>query len=74
MYTRTCNGRMAVKLYLIFCVITFLNSCSNYNFPMYPDKTSLTTTYGSEDTEKDNGKDTMKNSYKLTLKQDWTWD
>ena len=39
---------------------------------MHPDKTILTTTYGGEDTEKDNGKDTMKNSYKLTLKQDWT--
>ena len=56
------------------CVIAFLNSCSNYNFPMQPSKTSLTTTYGGEDTEKENGKDTMKNNYKVTLKQDWNWN
>ncbi len=54
------------------CVIAFLNSCSN--LPMQPSKTSLTTTYGTEETEVDNGKDKMKDSYKLTLKQDWTWD
>ena len=41
---------------------------------MKPSKTSLTTSYGGEDTEKENGKDTMKNNYKVTLKQDWTWD
>ena len=40
---------------------------------MQPSKTSLTTTYGTEETEVDNGKDKMKDSYKLTLKQDWTW-
>ena len=54
------------------CWIAFLNSRSN--FPMQPSKTSVTTTYGGEDTEKDNGKDTMKNSYKITVKQDWPWE
>ena len=74
MYTRTCSGHMAVKLFLSLCVISFLNSCSNYNLPMYPSKTSLTTVYGADETDKENGKDTMKNSYKITLKQDWVWD
>ena len=62
---------MVAKLVFSLCVIAFLNSCSN--FPMQPSKTSLTTTYGADETDKENGKDTMKNSYKVTLKQDWTW-
>ena len=41
---------------------------------MHPSKTSLTTVYGADETDKENGKDTMKNSYKITLKQDWVWD
>ena len=73
-YTRTCSGHMAVKLFLSLCVISFLNSCSNYNLPMHPSKTSLTTVYGADETDKENEKDTMKNSYKITLKQDWIWE
>ena len=41
---------------------------------MQPHKTSLTTTYGVDETDVENGKDKMKDSYKITLKQDWTWD
>ena len=41
---------------------------------MKPSKTSLTTTYGASETDVENGKDKMQDSYKITLKQDWTWD
>jgi hypothetical protein len=51
-------------------VLSAMNIMSCNGMSVKPHKTSVT--YGVAETEKDNGKDSVKNS--LTVKQDFVWD
>ena len=53
---------------IILLLALFMVGC--YGTSMKPHKTSVT--YGLADTEKDNGKDSVKESF--TLKQDFIWE
>ena len=54
--------------YIILLLTLFMIGCDGLS--MKPHKTSVT--YGVADTEKDNGKDSIKESF--TVKQDFIWE
>jgi hypothetical protein len=54
--------------FIILLLTLFMVGC--YGMSMKPHKTSVT--YGVADTEKDNGKDSAKESF--TIKQDFIWE
>ena len=57
-----------MKIFIILLIFFLMVCCSPLS--VKPHKTSVT--YGIADTEKDNGKDSVKESF--TIKQDFVWE
>ena len=62
------KGEEEMKKTILLTLILSLWACDSLS--MKPHKTSVT--YGIADTEKDNGKDSVKESF--TVKQDFIWE
>ena len=56
--------------FIFLCIIMVCFNLYGCSMSMKPHKTSVT--YGVADTEKDNGKDSVKESF--TVKQDFLWE
>ena len=59
-----------IKIILLMCISLVLSLSACDSLSVKPHKTSVT--YGVADTEKDNGKDSVKESF--TIKQDFVWE
>ena len=64
------------NLIVILTILYTLSGCGVYNgMSMKPHKTSVTTTYGQDETDKANdSKDQTKDSMKITVKQEFIWE